>query len=279
VKLNFYLDVVDRREYLRKNIEKNINFEEIDRKINELSQLHDDTINNLAHIKQKYDYYELASESEKELISRVNRSVNNLKILKDDLFFDEYKESIRRYQGLLVWSAMDDFNVKAWEVDKIHRFNDKAINSILYKYKNINKIKNEIKDIDKLKYKIGRSLSNIENLEHDIITVISKYEKDIYKDIKKSLIRKKNNIEDYLIQVRVSIARMEDKRNKIKENTESNNISQSIDQYGQNSINNDAESKEHIDKGGQNKEAESLHLFSVPSLDSLDTPELQEYIK
>ncbi|MBX2857946.1 MAG: tetratricopeptide repeat protein, partial [Cellvibrionaceae bacterium] len=118
-KSQFYAEMLDTRQQNRDLQSAFITEDTLREKISELGAKRSELAKVIEDIAASRDYFALATEDEADLVRRVERDREYVKLLQGEgPFTAEFEEATRRYYGLLLWNVSEKFSERLWLVIK-----------------------------------------------------------------------------------------------------------------------------------------------------------------
>lgn len=210
-KLDFYREMLDEREVNRgrqvDQLERQAQTEVIQLML-EQRQVLADKIQKIVNDK---DYFALSSGDEADLIRRVTQLSKNIDLVKDsDSFVDEYRESYRRYYGLLLWQASEKFSERLWEVRKNLRVLDKALADVGINSQKVLDVVNRAPDLGPYRAQIAKHKARLEQLNASVDSAVENAQQQLQGQVTSVLAKQRSRLQHYLSQSRLAIARLYD---------------------------------------------------------------------
>ena len=168
--------------------------------------------NKISKIEKNHDIYALATEDEKDILSRLNKINASLTQLEKNNDYSEEKEKYELFRGLLLWDISTDYAPRYWKVKNELNQVDKALKI------SINRLRS-IKQSSKLAPRAFSGFSDriktneikLKNLLKKINHILLLQEKEIENQAISSLQQRYRQIENYHIRARYSLARLHDR--------------------------------------------------------------------
>ena len=211
-KLTFYSDMLDEREFSRMTKNEYIAETEMQNRIREMQGLRAELADKISRISREKDYLALASEDQEDLVFRVNRAKEHVEALREsDPFIEEYEEAARRYEGLLLWDASEQYSGRMWRTIKALNTLDTTLAEMRSTHGSVVGILNNAPDMNGYRGRIAQA-NNVLTAQVALTDAAVEKAKDELRDqVAGVLIAQRNRLNHYLSQSRLSIARIYDK--------------------------------------------------------------------
>lgn len=176
----------------------------LESKKNELEEL-------LSEAKQEKNVFLLLDEERQDLLELVESGESSLDLLsKSGEFIDEEALWIKRYKGLLLWSASQDFTERLWrlesqinEIDEVLAFAKSSTQTIDNLLTNEPDIVASLAKIEKYSVRVNTQLANTNK-------VMASLENDIRTQVFTTLSERRDRVQFYLAQTRLAVAQLYD---------------------------------------------------------------------
>lgn len=211
-KMDFYTDLIDEREVGRaKQLEK-LAAKELAENIRKMKAKRLELAQKIESIAANKNVLGLANSEENELISRIVRGQRNIELLREtDPFIDEKEESIRRYDGIMLWDLSEKFSDRLWRVIKTLNLLDKTLATVKSNHEKVEYLVNNSEDLEPFKVRTAEAKDNIEIMLAQVDLVIDKTQDDLRAQTAEVLSNQLFRLNHYIAQSRLSIARLYDK--------------------------------------------------------------------
>ena len=212
----------ERRRYYEKQQRTTSNDSRL-KTINALKRKRDLLANQVAKIKQQHDFYALATEDEKDILSRLDRIKPSLKRLEKKEDFSEEREKYNLFRGLVLWDINTDYAPRYWKVKNELNQVNKQLEITSRRLQSLKKSSitapHTFSGFDK---RISGKKEKLDALLKRVTYILAFQEKQIKKQALASLQQRYHQIENYHIRARYSLARLYD-RLTLPENANKNN--------------------------------------------------------
>jgi hypothetical protein len=213
--------MIDARELDRTEKQEFLRVSKLNARIEEMQLQRADYAREVERIAAEKDFFALAGGDAADLISRVDRSSTNIEKLRDsDPFIDEYAESNRRYRGILLWEANEQFGDRLWQAIKTLKGLDETITEVGSAKKRINALMLGAPDLDPYRLEVDEANAKLDAMLTRIEDAISNNEGELKAQVIAVLYEQRRRISNYLAQSRLSVARIYDLTKQEKENAE-----------------------------------------------------------
>lgn len=176
-----------------------------------LSEKRDEMSAVLATAKQQDNVFMLLDEDRIDLLDMVKSGEQNIQRLSAaGEFVEEETEWIKRYRGMLLWSASLDFEVRLWQVEsKIQEINQALASSNTANQK-IGRLLVEAPDITSAKTRIEQHRVEVKKLLVGNSDVMEKIEDDLRAQMYATLALQRQRVQFYLGEARLAVAQLYD---------------------------------------------------------------------
>ncbi|WP_096085601.1 hypothetical protein [Agaribacterium haliotis] len=210
-KLDFYLSMLAAREQKRGARVRQAELEQQQQNYSRLRQSHADLERIVSAIKTEQNWQALANDDEKALFERVERGQQRVELLREeDPFVDEYDEALRRYRGLLLWQASEQFSERYWQLEKALLQAEAQLVEAQQKEKSVQELLNSAADLQPKQLGLVSGQKDIAALIARIDSTIVKAEEALREDIHAELALQQERLSNYLAMSELSIARVHD---------------------------------------------------------------------
>ena len=145
------------------------------------------------------------------LLERVAAAERNLQLLaaagRD---VSDYQEAHRRYEGLLLWQASEDFTGRVWEARKQLEQLDQQLQALEGARIRVERAVNRAEDLDPYRERISSSQQRLEYQANAIESAIARIRQELRKDIVVVLEAQQDRLRYYLAHARMAVARLYD---------------------------------------------------------------------
>ena len=207
----YYLMLKERGRYYKKQQRSTSNDSRL-KLVNTLKKKRDKLAFKVNQIKQKNDFYALATEDEKDQLKSLNKIQRSLKRLSNK---DDYSEEIEKYKllrGLMVWDISTDYTPRYWKVKNELNQVDKALD---ISTKSLQSLKQSSKNgplaFSGYQQRIKDKEIKLDRLLNKIIYILKSQEKLIEKQALSSLQQRYHQIQSYHTRANYSLARLYDR--------------------------------------------------------------------
>lgn len=180
-------------------------------------------------IKKNDDFYALATEDEKEVLSSLNKINKSLKRLNKTNDYSEEVEKYKLFKGLMIWDISTDFTPRYWKVKNQLNQVDKALEESV---KNLYSLKASTKNaplsFSGYQNKIKSKEKTLNRLLHKTTDILTSQEKLIEKQALLSLKKQYQQIKSYHTRATYSYARLYDRMTLSPADTSSNKLQKSV---------------------------------------------------
>lgn len=211
-KLNFYSAMLNARESDRDTKAGIMAKDKLAWEISDLEDARKALSQRVERIAAEKDYFALASGEQAELIERVQRSKTRISLLRDqEPFIEDKEESLRWYNGLLLWQSSEQFSGRLWEAVKTLNSLDSAIVELKKNYHDIEQILFRAPDLMPYRQRISDAQIRLEGQRTDIDLAVADAKESLRRQVVDVLAQQRERILHYLAQSRLSVARLYDK--------------------------------------------------------------------
>jgi hypothetical protein len=208
-----YTDLLNYRSATFRNQKKPEGYGVMTAELKKLELKKDELIALLDEAKSKNNVFMLLDEARQDLLELVESGESNLEFLsKNDELINEEALWIKRYRGLLLWSASQDFAERLWRVETqineikevlaFARSSTQAIDNLLI---NEPDIVGSLAKIAKYSARVNTQLANNQQ-------VMASLENDIRSQIFATLSERRGRVQFYLAQTRLAVAQLYDQQ-------------------------------------------------------------------
>lgn len=181
-------------------------------KINELSAKRSQLAKTIEDIAASRDYFALATDDEVDLVRRVERDREYVKLLQGEgPFIAEFEEATRRYHGLLVWDVSEKFSQRLWLVIKKLNALDTTISDIRKNYDNVQRLLREAPNVAIYQQRLAQATDMLRTQQVAVDTAVEQHQNKLRRQIVNVLRKQQGRLRVYLSQSRLSVARLYDK--------------------------------------------------------------------
>ncbi len=211
-KLDFYMGMIDSREAERAKKAAYMENDPIFQSISEMVKKRAELAKKIEKTAIERDYFALSSGDEADLVFRALRVKKNIELLREtDPFVYEYEEAARRYHGILLWQASEEFSDRMWYAVKTLNALDKTIHDMRENHESVTQLLSKAQDLEPYKLKINQSREKIDYELIHIDDILEKNKVSIRKQIVDILNIQRGRLSHYLAQSRLATARILDR--------------------------------------------------------------------
>ena len=147
----------------------------------------------------------------KDLLAMVASGENNIQVLLDgNETVDEEALWIKRYRGMLLWSATQDFDARLWQVESAINTIDELLNSSNQSNQNIKRLLVEAPDITSAQTRISQYSNELDVFLAKNHTMMKTIEKELKTQIYATLALQRQRVQFYLGEARLATAQLYD---------------------------------------------------------------------
>ncbi len=211
-KLSFYSDLMDGREKGRSIKAEELAARELSTAIKHMKAKRRDLAKRIEKITADKDYFALANADEKDLIERVQRMSKNIDALRaTDPFIDESEEALRRFNGILLWDASEQYSDRLWRAIKTLNLLDKTLATVTRNHEKVQYLIENPQDLAPLRYRLGDAQDRLDIMSVQVDLMIDKTQDDLRRRTTDVLLEQRKRLNHYIAQSRLSVARLFDK--------------------------------------------------------------------
>ncbi|WP_075186974.1 tetratricopeptide repeat protein [Teredinibacter haidensis] len=214
VRLKFYNDMLSQRAQDREDQTALLSKNLLEKKIEDLQQQRDALALNIETIAGQKNYFALATGDEEDLIHRAQRAKQAITIpelREDDPFIEDTDEAVRRYYGLLLWNASEQFSDRLWKAVKTLNSLDTVIEQLRANYASVEKIMSAAPDIQPYRNRIVDGNQRLNEQSAAVDKAVDAAKEALRQQVISVLIEQRARIHHYMAQSRLSVARLYDK--------------------------------------------------------------------
>lgn len=207
----YYLMLDERKKYYVKQNKTTRNDSRL-KLVSVLKKKRDKLFIQVQNIKQKENILALASEDEKETLSRLSKIKRALGAKPNQSEHSEEIEKYKFFNGLMIWDIGTDFSPRYWKAKNELNQVDRALKIANMRLSSLKvSSQNAPLSFSGYKNKITAKEKTLNNLLNKITRIINLQEKIITNQALISLKQKHTQIENYHIRARYSLARLHDR--------------------------------------------------------------------
>jgi hypothetical protein len=165
----------------------------------------------LSQARQERDVFLLLDEDQKDLLDMVESGERNIQALSaagEDV--EEETAWIKRYRGMLLWSATLDFDDKLWALESQFKEIDAALASSQTANQKINTLLTDAPDITSAKTKISNYANRVDAVLNENRTVMAGIEEGLREQMYAALALQRQRVQFYLGEARLAVAQLYD---------------------------------------------------------------------
>mgnify|MGYP006188433355 CR=1 FL=1 len=210
-KLTLYSDMLNERERQRSQRVDSLQQQELAQQLTAMRAQREQLAATLARVSEQRDYNALVAGEQARLLERVAAAERNLQLLaaagRD---VSDYQEAHRRYEGLLLWQASEDFTGRVWEARKQLEQLDQQLQALEGARIRVERAVNRAEDLDPYRERISSSQQRLEYQANAIESAIARIRQELRKDIVVVLEAQQDRLRYYLAHARMAVARLYD---------------------------------------------------------------------
>jgi uncharacterized phage infection (PIP) family protein YhgE len=179
--------------------------------IAKLRQQRDALARELERVQNEQDYFALATGQQAQLVERLNNVAERLDALADaGQAVDEYRESYRRYAGLLLWQASEDFSSRVWETKKQLEQLNQQIAELEQTESRVKHLVATADDLAPYYRRIAAHQQRLARQQEELNSTLASAEQQLREQVAQVLETQRERLRYYLAQSRLSVARLYD---------------------------------------------------------------------
>ncbi len=211
-KLSFYRNLMDERERGRNTKAEELAARELTDAIKRMKAQRRNLAKRIENITANKDYFALANADEKDLIERVQRMQRNIEALREtDPFIDESEEAARRFYGILLWNASEQYSDRLWRAIKTLNLLDKTLATVTRNHEKVQYLIENPQDLVPLKFALNDAQDRLDIMSAQVDLIIDKTQDDLRRRTTDVLLEQRKRLNHYIAQSRLSMARLYDK--------------------------------------------------------------------
>lgn len=210
-KLSAYQLMLDEREIAREKKLTTINDRQLLQRAAVLRTYRDRLARRIDKIDSENDFIAIASPDTTSLfdiVKRAEQSITRLKAAGEDVAF--YEEPLKRYRGLLLWQASENFSTHLWQNRKVLNELDTALAELTENQTRLEKVIVTAPDITPYRVRIAELEARIEKSLLSVDGAVMLAENSLRRQVAKSISEQRIRLRHYLAQARLSVARLYD---------------------------------------------------------------------
>jgi hypothetical protein len=210
-KLEIYSAMLHQRQQSREKKLANIRQRRMLERGAELTVARDKLAQRLSAIESSKDYLAIASEDTLSLYKMVNRAEENIDKLKaSGESVAEYEGPLRRYRGLLLWQASEDFADHLWQNQRELNALNEAVQVLQKQQTSLQVVIDEAPDVAPFRSRVNTMKVRVRRQLQDVDTTIARSESSLREKVVQSLQQQKARLQHYIAETRLSTARLYD---------------------------------------------------------------------
>jgi hypothetical protein len=211
ISLEAYDDLMDYRLDTFRNQQQPEGYGEMSTQLVALKSQRDQLASTIAQARQQKDVFLLLDEDQKDLLDMVESGERNAKSLAaagEDV--EEESNWLKRYRGMLLWSATLDFDDRLWDLEAQFKEIDAALASSQTANQKINVLLSDAPDIATAKNKISAYSSRVDVVLSENRTVMASIEEKLREQMFAALALQRQRVQFYLGEARLAVAQLYD---------------------------------------------------------------------
>jgi tetratricopeptide (TPR) repeat protein len=210
-KLDLYAAMLKEREANRETQAAYLEQHDVAGSIAKLRQQRDALARELERVQNEQDYFALATGQQAQLVERLNNVAERLDALADaGQAVDEYRESYRRYAGLLLWQASEDFSSRVWETKKQLEQLNQQIAELEQTESRVKHLVATADDLAPYYRRIAAHQQRLARQQEELNSTLASAEQQLREQVAQVLETQRERLRYYLAQSRLSVARLYD---------------------------------------------------------------------
>lgn len=211
-KLQFYRDLISQQQTGRAKKAEELAARQLSDSIKQMKRKRSELARRIERIAATKDYFALASSEEKEYIDRVVRSKRNIEALRaTDPFIDESEEAVRRFYGVLLWDAADQYSDRLWRAVKTLNLLDRTLATVTRNHEKVQYLIDNPQDLDPILIRLEEAQVRLDAMTTRVEDIIVKTQDDLRLRTTAVLENQRTRLNHYIAQSRLSMARLYDK--------------------------------------------------------------------
>ncbi len=211
-KLQFYGNLMHERETGRNKKAEELAARELTDSIKRMKAKRARLARRIEEIAATKDYFALANADEKDLINRVKRSQKNIeRVRATDPFIDESEEAVRRYHGVLLWDASEQYSDRLWRAVKTLNLLDKTLATVTRNHEKVQFLIDNPQDLLPIRNRMTDAQVRLDTMSARTDVIIAKTQDDLRRQTTEVLHEQRKRLNHYIAQSRLSMARLYDK--------------------------------------------------------------------
>lgn len=164
---------------------------------------------NIQDAKNNSNLLSLANKQQLDILARINRVIDKMETVPQDMISNQQKQTIRRAQGIIKWQLQQDKPRKIWQLEKQAIRIEEILAQITVTKSNLQNARNIAQNrFAGFEEKVAASVGKLEGLKQKINQHVGYQSGELKFLIKSVLLSRKQTLEHFLLQADLSIARL-----------------------------------------------------------------------